>query len=174
MTSTAKTIVISGGTDGMGRALASTYLGRGDTVVIIGRDAAKAATLPGAHFIPADLSLVSENRRVLKEINDRYPAVDALVLCARYFRSSRFVTAEGVEGVFALEYLSRFLLSHGLDRPRVIVNVSGPTPGVPTGRIHWDGSGKTRWPGTRRRATGAAERTIPARSRRGRRGRPGA
>ncbi|MFI6510441.1 SDR family NAD(P)-dependent oxidoreductase [Streptosporangium sp. NPDC050855] len=131
MTGTAKTIVISGGTDGMGRALASTYLGRGDTVVIIGRDAAKAATLPGAHFIPADLSLVGENRRVLREINARHPAVDALVLCARYFRSSRFVTTEGVEGVFALEYLSRFVLSHGLDRPRVIVNVSGPAPGVP-------------------------------------------
>ncbi|MBB5783430.1 SDR family NAD(P)-dependent oxidoreductase [Nonomuraea jabiensis] len=96
MTSTAKTIVISGGTDGMGRALASTYLDRGDTVVIIGRDAAKAATLPGAHFILADLSLASENRRVLEEINARYPAVDALVPCARYFRSNRFVTAEGV------------------------------------------------------------------------------
>ncbi|MGN9788684.1 SDR family NAD(P)-dependent oxidoreductase [Nonomuraea sp. ZG12] len=136
MTSTAKTIVISGGTDGMGRALASTYLERGDTVVVIGRDAAKAATLPGAHVIPADLSLFRENRRVLKEINDRHPAVDALVLCARYFRSTRFVTAEGVEGVFALEYLSRFILSHGLIAPGVIVNVSGP--GVPMGRIHWD------------------------------------
>ncbi|MEV7008414.1 oxidoreductase [Streptosporangium sp. NPDC051022] len=138
MTSTAKTIVISGGTDGMGRALASTYLGRGDTVVIIGRDAAKAAMLPRAHFTPANLSLVSENRRDLREINARHPSVDALALCARYFRSSRFVTAEGVEGVFGLEYHSRFLLSHGLDRPRVIVNVSGPAPGIPTGRIHWD------------------------------------
>ncbi|MEU4696058.1 SDR family NAD(P)-dependent oxidoreductase [Nonomuraea dietziae] len=136
MTSTAKTIVISGGTDGMGRALAATYLDRGDTVVVIGRDAAKAATLPGAHVIPADLSLVSENRRIVEEINARHPAVDALVLCARYFRSSRFVTAEGVEGVFALEYLSRFILSHGLTAPGVIVNVSGP--GVPMGRIHWD------------------------------------
>ncbi|MFE3906900.1 SDR family NAD(P)-dependent oxidoreductase [Streptomyces sp. NPDC059153] len=77
------TIVITGGTDGMGRALARTYLDRGDTVVIVGRDPAKAATLPQAHFIPADLSLVAENRRVTEEINDRYPAVHALVLCAR-------------------------------------------------------------------------------------------
>ncbi|MEE1743005.1 SDR family NAD(P)-dependent oxidoreductase [Streptomyces sp. JV184] len=132
------TIVITGGTDGMGRALARTYLDRGDTVVIVGRDPAKAAALPQAHFIPADLSLVAENRRVTEEINDRYPAVHALVLCARYFRSTRFVTTEGLESTFALEYLSRFLLSHGLDRPRVIVNVSGPVPGVPIGRIHWD------------------------------------
>lgn len=131
-------IVITGGTDGIGRALARTYLDRGDTVVIVGRDPAKAATLPEAHFIRADLSLVAENRRVIEEINDRYPAVHALVLCARYFRSTRFATAEGFEGAFALEYLSRFLFSHGLDRPRVIVNVSGPVPGVPVGRIHWN------------------------------------
>jgi NAD(P)-dependent dehydrogenase (short-subunit alcohol dehydrogenase family) len=129
-----KTLVITGGTDGMGRALARTYLERGDTVAVVGRDAAKA--LPGAVFIQADLSLVSENRRVIEEVNARFPAVDALVLCARYFRTHRFVTREGLEGTFALDYLSRFLLSHGLTAPRMIVNVSGP--GQPDGCIHWD------------------------------------
>jgi NAD(P)-dependent dehydrogenase (short-subunit alcohol dehydrogenase family) len=131
-----KTLVITGGTDGMGRALAHTYLERGDTVAIVGRDRAKAATLPGAHFIPADLSLISENRRAIEEINATFPTVDALVLCARYYRTTRFETAEGFEGTFALEYLSRFLLSHGLTGPQVVVNVSGP--GVPMGRVHWD------------------------------------
>ncbi|MEU7829131.1 SDR family NAD(P)-dependent oxidoreductase [Nonomuraea sp. NPDC049129] len=134
MSSTRKTLVITGGTDGMGKELARTYLRRGDTVVIVGRDKDKA--LPGARLIAADLSLVSENRRVIDEINAAYPAVDALVLCARYFRSTRFVTAEGIEATFALEYLSRHLLSHGLTDPGVIINVSGP--GVPMGRVHWD------------------------------------
>ncbi|MGP3965872.1 SDR family NAD(P)-dependent oxidoreductase [Nonomuraea sp. 3N208] len=129
-----KTLVITGGTEGMGKELARTYLRRGDTVVIVGRDKDKA--LPGAHLIAADLSLVSENRCILDEINAAYPAVDALVLCARYFRSARSVTPEGLEATFALEYLSRHLLSHGLTDPGVIVNVSGP--GVPIGRIHWD------------------------------------
>ncbi|MET9243635.1 SDR family NAD(P)-dependent oxidoreductase [Nonomuraea sp. NPDC003709] len=128
-----RTLVISGGTDGMGRALARTYLERGDTVAVIGRDRSKA--LPGAVFIPADLSLISENRRVIAEINAELPVVDALVLCARYFRTHRFVTAEGLEGTFALDYLSRFLLSHGLTAPRLVVNVSGP--GQPTGLIRW-------------------------------------
>lgn len=58
------------------------------------------------------------------------------MLCARYFRSTRFVTSEGIEGTFALDYLSRFLLSHGVAEPRVIVNVSGP--GGPAGLMHWD------------------------------------
>ncbi|MCG5218021.1 SDR family NAD(P)-dependent oxidoreductase [Streptosporangium sp. KLBMP 9127] len=129
-----KTLVITGGTDGMGKELARTYLSCGDTVVIVGRDKSKA--LPGAHAIAADLSLVSENRRVIDEINAAFPTVDALVLCARYFRSTRFVTAEGLEATFALEYLSRHLLSHGLTDPGVIINVSGP--GVPMGRLHWD------------------------------------
>lgn len=131
-----KTLVITGGTDGMGKALARTYLNRGDTVVIIGRNKEKAASLPNAHFLPVDLSLISENRRVIAEINTTFPTVDALVLCARYFRSRRFQTAEGVEGTFALDYLSRFLLSHGVTEPRVIVNVSGP--GGPPGLIQWD------------------------------------
>lgn len=129
-----KTLVITGGTDGMGRAVARTYLSRGDTVVVVGRDARKAPS--GAVFIPADLSLISENRRVIEEVNAKFPAVDALVLCARYFRTSRYVTAERLEGTFALDYLSRFLLSHGLREPGLVVNVSGP--GQPDGRIHWD------------------------------------
>ncbi|MEV0402029.1 SDR family NAD(P)-dependent oxidoreductase [Actinoallomurus sp. NPDC050550] len=65
-----RTIVISGGTDGMGYALARTYLSRGDTVVILGRDPGKGeafrAAVGGAGeravFLQADLSLVAENR----------------------------------------------------------------------------------------------------------------
>ncbi|MEV0387626.1 SDR family NAD(P)-dependent oxidoreductase [Nonomuraea sp. NPDC050643] len=129
-----KTLVITGGTDGMGKALARAYLDRGDTVVVVGRDAAKA--LPGAVFIGADLSLIGENRRVIEAVNERFPEVDALVLGARFFRTRRFVTADGVEGTFALDYLSRFLLSFGLAGVRLIVNVSGP--GQPTGLVHWD------------------------------------
>ncbi|WP_253667533.1 SDR family NAD(P)-dependent oxidoreductase [Streptoalloteichus tenebrarius] len=147
--------MISGGTDGMGRALALTALRRGDTVVVVGRDERKgqvfldAAASSGAEgrafFLGADLSLVSENRRVVRRITEGFPVVDALVLCARHFRSTRLVTAEGLENTFALEYLSRFLLSHGLvpslrraDAP-VVVNVAGP--GVPKPEIHWDDPG---------------------------------
>ncbi|WP_223771268.1 oxidoreductase [Streptomyces huiliensis] len=120
----------------MGAALARARVARGDTVVIIGQDARKAAAVHGAVFLRADLSLVRENRRVVAELADRFPEIDALVLCARYFRATRRETAEGVESTFALEYLSRFLLSHGLPGARVVVNVSGP--GVPAGRVHWE------------------------------------
>jgi NAD(P)-dependent dehydrogenase (short-subunit alcohol dehydrogenase family) len=138
-----KSIVITGGTDGIGAALARQRLAQGDTVTVIGRDEAKGAALAalGAAFLPADLSLVSENRRLVAELNARGDSIDALVLCARYFRSHRHETAEGHEASFALEYLSRHLLGRGLLslleqalRP-VVLNVSGP--GLPKPEIKW-------------------------------------
>ncbi|MGW0249132.1 SDR family NAD(P)-dependent oxidoreductase [Nocardia goodfellowii] len=147
-----KTVVISGGTDGMGKALALTYLRRGDQVVVIGTNAAKGqAVLDAAtdldarsrvEFIQADLSSVDRTRRVIDRITATHHSVDALVLGARYFRATRSVTTEGFEANFALFYLSRYLLGHGLvaqleqaDAP-VILDLSGP--GGDLSRIRWD------------------------------------
>lgn len=147
-----KTVVITGGTDGIGRSLALTYLKRGEQVVIIGRNRDKAAAIIdeaaglGAaariEFLRADLGLVSENHRVLERLRTAYPVVDALVLGARYYRSTRSVTPEGFEASFALFYLSRHLLTYGLagsleraETP-VILDLSGP--GGDLSRIHWD------------------------------------
>ncbi|WP_280383460.1 SDR family NAD(P)-dependent oxidoreductase [Nocardia wallacei] len=147
-----KTVVISGGTDGMGKALALTCLRRGDRVVALGSNPRKGQALLDAaresgadsrlEFIQADLSLVAENRRVIDRITAAYPVVDILVLAARYYRSRRFVTMEGFEANFALFYLSRYLLGHGLaerleraDAP-VLLDLSGP--GGELSRIRWD------------------------------------
>lgn len=147
-----KRIVVQGGTDGMGRATALACLRRGDAVAVIGRDqgkgesllaeAAEAGAADRAFFIRADLGLVRENERVIREVGDLFAAVDGLVLCARHYLSRRRETDEGFEATLALFYLSRYLLCHGLrerleeaDRP-VIVNVAGP--GSPMGEIHWD------------------------------------
>ncbi|WP_031518038.1 SDR family NAD(P)-dependent oxidoreductase [Streptomyces sp. NRRL F-5123] len=121
------TAVITGGTDGIGRALADTYLERGHEVLIVGTSTAKgeaflAAAARGgaggrARFLRADLSLVAENRRVIDHVTAAYPAVDLLVLGARYHRSTRVETPDGFESTFALYYLSRHLLSHGLIGP---------------------------------------------------------
>lgn len=151
-------MVVTGGTDGMGRAVALARLSAGDEVAIVGRDADKGAAFLDAaarlgasgraHVITADLSLIKETRRVIDEIEDVFPAVDALVLCARHYRSTRTITAEGFESTLALFYLSRFELSHGManlldraDEP-VIINVCGP--GANPGEIRWDDLGRER------------------------------
>ncbi|WP_030617661.1 SDR family NAD(P)-dependent oxidoreductase [Streptomyces achromogenes] len=107
-----RTVVITGGTDGIGRGLARTHLGRGDRVVTVGTDKAKAE--PGALFLRADLELVDENRRLIDRLSAELDTIDVLVLGARFQRSRRTETADGSESNFALSYLSRFLLSHGL------------------------------------------------------------
>lgn len=146
-----KTVIITGGTDGIGRSLALIYLERGDRVVIIGRNTDKAHSITEAaarldaadrlEFLRADLTLVTENHRVLERLRTDYPVVDILVLGARYYRSTRSVTPEGFEASFALFYLSRYLLTYGLagnlERAAepIILDLSGP--GGDLSRIRW-------------------------------------
>ncbi|GAA3300109.1 SDR family NAD(P)-dependent oxidoreductase [Dactylosporangium vinaceum] len=139
------TAVVTGGTDGIGRALAEEYLRRGFEVLVVGRSARKGKSFADsserAHFVAADLSLVAENRRLAEQLAQRFPVIDVLVLGARYHRSVRTVTAEGFETNFALFYLSRFLLSHGLAAPLgraehpVVLNFGGAGQ---TGPVQWD------------------------------------
>jgi NAD(P)-dependent dehydrogenase (short-subunit alcohol dehydrogenase family) len=146
-----KTIVITGGTDGIGRSVAQACLERGDRVTVVGASPEKGAAFLGAArvlgaghraaFIRADLSLLDENSRVLSLLAGDLAGLDALVLCARYHHSTRTETADGLEATFALFYLSRYLLGHGLlplleraGRP-VIANVAGPGGTAP---LRWD------------------------------------
>ncbi|RFS87422.1 SDR family NAD(P)-dependent oxidoreductase [Actinomadura spongiicola] len=149
---TSKTVVISGGTDGMGRATALARLARGDTVIVIGssgekgralvEEAARAGAGERFRFLHADLSTVGEVRRVAKEIVAGHPVVDALILCANRPSPKRRETSDGLEFTFALYYLSRYLLGELL-RPvmdaapaPLIVNVSGV--GNTVGSVRWD------------------------------------
>jgi NAD(P)-dependent dehydrogenase (short-subunit alcohol dehydrogenase family) len=144
--------VITGGTDGIGKGLGLHWLGRGDRVVVVGSNPDKGRRFleearaidsgERAAYIQADLSLVAENRRVIADIAESSPVVDALVLAARYYRSIRHETAEGIEHNFALFYLSRYLFSHGLadrleagEQP-VILDLAGP--GGDLSAMNWD------------------------------------
>ncbi|GAA2301274.1 SDR family NAD(P)-dependent oxidoreductase [Streptomyces kunmingensis] len=145
-------LVVTGGTDGIGRALAERRLREGDTVVVIGRAREKGEAFLAhahglgaagrAHFIRADLGLLADNQRVIDELRGAFPVIDTLVFCARYYRSDRAETAEGIEETFAHFYLSRYQLGHGLAGPLgrsahpVIVNVAGPGAGLDV--IRWD------------------------------------
>ncbi|MER5648087.1 SDR family NAD(P)-dependent oxidoreductase [Streptosporangium sp. NPDC002524] len=149
-----KTVIISGGTDGMGRATALARLSRGDHVTVIGSNEARGRALldrvanPNLRFVRADLSSTAEVERVVTGVFERHGSVDALALFANRVSPRRQETAEGLESTFALYYLSRYLLSHRLiplldaaPNP-VIVNVAGV--GTTAGRIFWEDPQLTR------------------------------
>lgn len=163
-----QTVVITGGTDGLGKGLALHYLRQGARVVAVGSTPAKGEALLAeaeaeadasdgrAVFLRADLTSVQAAGDLVSTIEDTCPRVDKLILCAQRYRlfGPRSVTDEGFEHSFALAYLSRYILSHGLRGPLeaaprpVVLNVG--TPGVRLGRIHWDDLQLTRrYSGTR-------------------------
>ncbi|MQY30641.1 SDR family NAD(P)-dependent oxidoreductase [Nocardia aurantia] len=144
-----RTVIVTGGTDGMGAALVRHYLEAGDRVIVVGRSREKfdglVASAGGgerARFVAADLSSIAESRRVVADIVNDHDRIDALVLAASYIRQRRHVTAEGHEASWVLFFVSKYLLVTGLAEllsaaPRpVIVNVA--VPGTKPGAIDVD------------------------------------
>ncbi|MEV4223394.1 SDR family NAD(P)-dependent oxidoreductase [Nonomuraea sp. NPDC049725] len=140
-----RTIVITGGTSGIGLALARHHAGRGDRVVAVGSSEEGGRRLrqeaPGARFVRCDLSSVSRTRDLVARLAAEHPVIDALVLAAFRFNPARVETEEGFEHTFALYVINRWLMAEGLRDPLeqaprpVIVNLCGAGQG---GRIHWD------------------------------------
>ncbi|WP_395108123.1 SDR family NAD(P)-dependent oxidoreductase [Actinomadura sp. SCN-SB] len=139
-----RTIVITGGTDGMGAALARHFLKAGDRVVVLGRSRSKFQALvttvtskdqsaaSRAEYIAADLSLVADSRRVVEHLKANHERIDALVLAASFIRQRRHTTSEGHEASWALFFVSKYLfvtglatLLHAAERP-VVVNTAVP------------------------------------------------
>ena len=145
-----KTILITGGASGLGKGVAMHYLKAGRRVIAVGSsqangdiflNEAKLDVADKAFFIQANLSLVKENQRVIKEVKERFPSIDMLIFCASKHSKTYTETQERLEHTFALDYLSRFILSYGLkeclektENP-VIMNVCGS--GM-SGAVNWD------------------------------------
>ncbi|MFC5746076.1 SDR family oxidoreductase [Actinomadura rugatobispora] len=114
-------IVVTGGTDGMGAALARHYLAAGDRVVVIGRSRAKFEALVAAaasqspsapsraEFIAAVLSLIEDGRCVVNPLEESHERIDALVLAASFIRHRLHGTPEGHEASWSLFFLSKYL-----------------------------------------------------------------
>lgn len=116
--------LVTGGTDGIGRAVALDLARAGDRVLFVGRDPERGAAVlselnrlgPSAHhaFLPADLSLLSETARVCGQVGELTTELDAVVLCAGILSTIPEWTTEDLERNFVLNYLTRFLTTRQL------------------------------------------------------------
>jgi len=149
---TGKTVLITGGTGGIGRAAAIGLASIGARVGITGRDrsrAERAAALiaresgnAAVDVFVADMSSQAEVRRLADEVLAAYPRLDVLLNNVGGFWAHRHITVDGLEHTFALNHLAPFLLtSLVLERlkasaPARIVTVSSGAQSM--GRIDFD------------------------------------
>jgi 3-oxoacyl-[acyl-carrier protein] reductase len=76
--------LVTGGTRGIGRAIAATMVGCGARVAVVGRDAARAQAVAsalgeGARGFAADVAQVADVQRLVNEVEEAFGAVDILV-----------------------------------------------------------------------------------------------
>jgi NAD(P)-dependent dehydrogenase (short-subunit alcohol dehydrogenase family) len=126
-----KTVVITGATSGIGKVAAEKLAGMGARLVLVARDKARGEQAlarlreagPGvAHAIHyAELSRLSEMKRVAKEIAAAEPRIEVLINNAGALFNSRRLTEDGLEMTFALNHMSYFVLANEL-RARLAVS----------------------------------------------------
>jgi retinol dehydrogenase-14 len=116
-----QTVLVTGGTGGIGRATATGLAAMGARVGITGRDTARtraaaaeiatASGNPAVDPFPADMSSQAEVRRLAREVLAAYPRLDVLVNNVGGFWATRRLTADGLERTFAVNHLAPFLLT---------------------------------------------------------------
>jgi NAD(P)-dependent dehydrogenase (short-subunit alcohol dehydrogenase family) len=149
---TGKTVLITGGTSGIGRASAIGLASMGARVGITGRNRAAAVRAaaditresgnPAVDVFIADLSSQAEVRRLAGEVLAAYRRLDVLLNNVGGFWAHRHATADGLERTFALNHLAPFLLTNLLlerltaSEPARIVIVSSGAQSM--GKIDFD------------------------------------
>jgi NAD(P)-dependent dehydrogenase (short-subunit alcohol dehydrogenase family) len=126
-----KVVVITGATSGIGQVAAEKLAAIGARIVQVARDKERGQTAmarlnqvaPGiAHSIYyADLSRLSEMKRVAMEIAQAEPRIDVLMNNAGAMFGKRQLTEDGLERTFALNHMSYFMMTQLL-RDRLIAS----------------------------------------------------
>lgn len=108
-----KNIVITGASDGIGKAAAEKLHELGHNVIIVGRSKEKTEKVArdlGAPFHIADYTKLSDVVRLAEELKS-YDRIDVLCNNAGGVLAERTETADGIERTFQLNVLAGFLLT---------------------------------------------------------------
>ncbi len=126
-----KVVVTTGVTSGIGQAAAEKLAVMGARIVGVARDPVRGeSTLrrldksgAGHSMHYADLSRISEMKRIAAEIAAAEPRIDVLINNAAAALKQRRVTEDGLEATFAINHMAYFVLTHGL-LPRLLASAS--------------------------------------------------
>ena len=121
-----KIALITGGTDGIGKATAIELAKLGYSVQILGRNKKRGEEVvkslrdinpPGKHelFI-LDLSMMNDVKDFLENYRNAYQALDVLILSAGIYPTTPQISADGIDKSFSIGYISRYLFAARLDK----------------------------------------------------------
>jgi 3-oxoacyl-[acyl-carrier protein] reductase len=145
-----RSVIVTGGTRGIGKGIARVFAAAGANVVVTGRDAAAGETavgelsgLPGSvSFVQGDVSVAADCERVAAAAVERNGGLDVLCANAGMFPAARLedMTEADVDGIFATNVKGSILMVRAClpalersGRGRVILtsSITGPITGYP-------------------------------------------
>jgi 3-oxoacyl-[acyl-carrier protein] reductase len=150
---TGRTVVVTGGTRGIGRGIAGVFAEAGANVVLVARDRERgeaAAAELGATFVQADVARAADCERMAAEVGERHGGIDVLCANAGIFPDAKLadMTEEDVDTVLGTNVKGTILCVKvclpALERSghgRVILtsSITGPITGFP-GWSHYGAS----------------------------------
>ncbi|MEL6231162.1 MAG: SDR family NAD(P)-dependent oxidoreductase [Cyanobacteria bacterium J06627_3] len=118
----AKTILITGSTDGIGLEAAKMLVSKGHTVLLHGRNLTKLekvktllSALPGSvESYGADLSILANVESLAKAVAENHATLDVLINNAGVYKTGDTVTPDGLDVRFAVNAIAPYLLTQRL------------------------------------------------------------
>lgn len=119
-----RTYLITGGTSGVGKAIATGIAKTGANVVIVSRttsngqqtvrEISEKSANRKISFLTADLSLMKSVDQLSTEFKQQHNQLHGLVNAAGTWYFKKEMTSEGIDKSFAINYLSHFVLTNNL------------------------------------------------------------